>query len=137
MTTATLLFAQEPPDAAVVAKPNPKDAVKSDALWITVGLLALVLVVGAVVITAVDRWRKRTTPFDKDALKEGSNFREMYEAGEITHAEYERIRNKMAGRVRNTVGLKPTETVPPPLEPGPSETPNSDSADGRPGGNPG
>jgi hypothetical protein len=114
-----VLFAQEtaptPP-----AKSDPKDAIKSDTLWITVGLLALILVVGAVVVAMVDRWRKRTPAFDKASVEEVTNFREMFESGEITHAEYEKIRSKMATRVKTTVGVKPGD---PPAPPGPADAP--------------
>jgi hypothetical protein len=126
------LYAQEPGATQPTTRHDPKDAIKSETLWITVGLLALALVIGAVVLAAVDRWRKKTNPFDVGSVEEVSNFREMYESGEITHAEYERIRNKVSDRVKETVGVKSPPTSPP----APS-APADGTLPGPPSGNPG
>ncbi|HEY2786499.1 MAG TPA: hypothetical protein VGJ05_16155 [Fimbriiglobus sp.] len=118
-----VVIAQDP-ETPPRAKHDPKDVIKSDALWITVGILALVLVVGAFILAAVDRWRKRSAAFDREAIEEVSTIREMYEGGEITHSEYERIRTNLATRVKAKVGLNappPTPTIPPgPEKAGPS-----------------
>ena len=120
------LFAQEPAEPPPPARKDPKDAIKSDTLWITVGLLLLVLLAGIVVLAFIDRWRKRSVPFEKGSVEEVSNFRELYESGEITQSEYERIRAKMAGRVKEKVGVKPVTPAPP--------TPGADSPAGNPDG---
>ncbi len=123
------LFAQEQEQTPPV-KRDPKDAIKSDSLWITIGILALVLVVGAIVLAAVDRWRKKSTPFDKESVEEVANIRELYESGEITHSEYERIRNKMSTRVKEKVGLNPTALSEP------DKSRPAESSDTPPSGNP-
>lgn len=121
------LFAQEAVEQPPAAKAEPKDAIKSDSLWITIGLLCLVLVLGAVILAAVDRWRKRATVFEKESVEELSRLRDLFESGEITHSEYDRILGKMAGRVKEKVGVKP----------GGSETgPGTPSINGTPPGNP-
>jgi hypothetical protein len=126
-----VLFAQEqaePPPPP--ARKDPKDAIKSDALWITVGLLLLVLLVGIVVLAYIDRWRKRSAPFEKDSVEEVSNFRDLYESGEITQGEYERIRAKMAGRVKEKVGVKPSAVPPSTAEAAPSADGPADNPSG-------
>jgi hypothetical protein len=81
-------------------------------LW-TVGLLALVMIGGAVAIGILDRWRKRQVDPArwKRSGPELSSFRDMLDSGEITHSEYEKIRDKMANKMKQEVGLK--KPVPP------------------------
>src|SRR5205823_11911535 len=55
--------------------------------WIVVGLLAGVLLAGAVVLWMVDRWRKQGARDEKRAGEELTSFRTMYERGEITEEE--------------------------------------------------
>ncbi len=66
-----------------------------------VGLTAS-LIVGAVVIYAVDKWRKRadTGPSQADEAATLTSYRAMYEAGEITEAEYAVLRQRIADRVK-------------------------------------
>lgn len=56
----------------------------------------------------------------RDASSDGgislTNFREMYDAGEITKEEYEKIRLKMAGKMKADLGLSPPPPVPPKSE---------------------
>jgi hypothetical protein len=124
------LFAQEVAEPPPPAGKDPKDAIKSETLWITVGILLLVLFVGIVILAWIDRWRKRSVPFEKGPVEEVTNFREMYESGEITQSEYERIRVKMAGRVKEKVGVKPAAPPRPTPGPGPANDPPSANPDG-------
>jgi Short C-terminal domain len=83
-----VLFAQakEPPDRLQIV--------------IGLGLLAGVLLLGAVAITAVDRWRKRMTAASGEDAGELSSYRAMYESGEITEAEYAELRRRLAEKVK-------------------------------------
>jgi hypothetical protein len=98
-------------------------------LW-TVGLLALVMIGGAIAIGILDRWRKRQVDPArwKRSGPELSSFRDMLDSGEITHSEYEKIRDKMANKMKMEVGLKkptpPSTPEAPPTVP-PTETPGS------------
>lgn len=76
-------------------------------LW-TVALLALVMIGGAIAIGILDRWRKRQVDPArwKRSGPELSSFRDMLDSGEITHSEYEKIRDKMANKMKLEVGLK-------------------------------
>jgi hypothetical protein len=97
---------------------------RPEVIWGTAGL-ALALLAGAVVIYAVDRWRKRAAAEPANAAGELTDFRGMYERGEITEEEYARLRNKVADRVKTPSkpvaagGPAPLAPPRPPRLPGP------------------
>lgn len=125
----TCLLAQGPKPAG-----SPFD--RPEIILGTAGL-AGALLVGALVIFLVDRWRKRSATADfADAGSELTSFRAMYERGEITEEEYNRLRLKVSERVKTSPeaaggvsspatatrldGAAPTaETAPRPIIPGP------------------
>jgi len=73
---------------------------RPDLIYGTAGL-AGALLVGAVAVYVVDRWRKRAATADRmEVGTELTGFRAMYERGEITEAEYVRLREKVAARVK-------------------------------------
>lgn len=81
-------------------------------LWL-VGALIATLLVGAVVLSWVERWRKRQlsdTPAG-DVQQLGS-FRSMYERGELTKEEYDRIKQKEATRLRDKLAGKGASPAP-------------------------
>ncbi|MFO0803936.1 MAG: hypothetical protein U0791_12550 [Gemmataceae bacterium] len=78
---------------------------RPDFLWGMAGLAAA-LVAGAIAIVLVDRWRKRAAMTDLLAGEELTDYRGMLERGEITKEEYEKLRLKVARRV------KPEEATP-------------------------
>ena len=100
----TTLLAQDPAPPPVKKQ---KDIFKDADLLVWAGVLAGSLLLAAIVVFIIDRWRKRT------ATNEGkfsttlqlTDYREMFENGEITHGEYERIRNKLAAQMKKEVGL--------------------------------
>lgn len=79
---------------------------RPEVIWGTIGLAAALLA-GAVVIWMVDRWRKRDTDATASSAGELSDFREMYDRGEITAEEYARLRNQVAQRVKLSVPSSP------------------------------
>ena len=90
-----------------------------EVIWGTAGL-ALALLGGALVIWLVDRWRKQATAPPTNTAEELTDFRGMYERGEITEEEYVRLRNKVSGRMKEAL----TPTVPTGAAPnGPTATP--------------
>jgi hypothetical protein len=97
-----------------------------EVIWGTAGL-ALALLLGALVIWLVDRWRKQSAKTTNSA-EELTDFRGMYERGEITEEEYGRLRTRVSGRMRQAPVVPaapgahgaPTDT--PPAAP-PAETP--------------
>jgi hypothetical protein len=82
---------------------------KEERLILWSGVLLGVLVVGAMFIARLDRWRKRQMEGagDPDPVM---SFREMYERGEISKEEYDRVLRQVAERV----GAKPKPAVVPP-----------------------
>lgn len=100
---------------------------RPEIVWGTVGL-TVALLVGAAVIYAVDKWRKRTAAGSADETGSLTSFREMYEAGEITEAEYAELKRRLAEKVKK----QPLPSVPaanaapaaPVLQPGERATTN-------------
>jgi hypothetical protein len=93
--------------------------------FLTVGLLVSVLLGGAVVFYFVDRWRKRQLNPGRESTDSLTMFRSMFEQGEITEAEYHKVRDRVAARMREEValpaagggGLSPSpQPLPPPPE---------------------
>ena len=91
-----------------------------EVIWGTAGL-ALALLAGAFVIWLVDRWRKQSTKTTNSA-EELTDFRGMYERGEITEEEYVRLRNRVSGRMKQAPAAPAAPTATPPA-PSPTETP--------------
>jgi hypothetical protein len=81
-------------------------------LWAMAALIATLLL-GAVIFAWLDRWRKRggardtLTPTDQLTA-----FRQSYERGELSQEEYERVRAKLAPKLRQQVNLPPKSTTP-------------------------
>jgi membrane protein YqaA with SNARE-associated domain len=64
-------------------------------------LLALALMLGGAVIWMMDRWRKRQdAEIERNAMNSFAHYRELYEEGELSEEEYERIRAGLHGGTR-------------------------------------
>ncbi len=93
-----------------------------EVIWGTIALMG-VLLVGAAVVYFTDRWRKKSVVGgDRAAIHELTDFRGMYERGEITADEYARLRDRVAGRIR-------TDPVPPATPETQAPKPNSTPPD--------
>jgi Short C-terminal domain len=68
-------------------------------LWLTLALAGIILV-GAVVIALLDRWRKHAAPEVSTANDQLAQFRELYERGELSQAEFDRIRATLEKELR-------------------------------------
>lgn len=75
----------------------------SPEFLLTAGLLAAVLLGGAVVLFVLDRWRKRQLSGREESVESLTSFRAMYERGELTETEYQAVRDKMARQVKREV----------------------------------
>jgi len=92
---------------------DPADLLQNtDFLWLT-GALVATLLVGAFVLSRVERWRKRQLS-DSPAsdVETFSSYRAMYENGELSKEEYDRIKAKEARRLRDKV-LPRSSPLPP------------------------
>ncbi|QJW94447.1 hypothetical protein [Frigoriglobus tundricola] len=84
---------------------------RPEVVWGVIGL-TVALLAGAAVIYAVDRWRKRAMAAVTDTDEAGSltSFRDMFESGEITEAEYAELRRRVAEKVKKKPAAAVAET---------------------------
>jgi hypothetical protein len=94
--------------------------------WWATGALCGALLLGAYVIWAARGWSRRgvETP---SANEELSRYRALYEKGEISKQEFDRLRGVLGGEIRSSLGLKKKEpgAGPPPQAEEPREPPSS------------
>ena len=88
---------------------------KEERLLLWAGILVGVLLLGAAIIARVDRWRKRQMEPPDDESDHMMSFREMYERGELSKKEYDRVLRRVAERVG--AKPKPAPTAPAPTQP--------------------
>jgi hypothetical protein len=93
------------PIAAAVPWAATPNLFQSVEFLVTVGLLVLILLGGAVVLYFTDVWRKKQLAPDRESAEALTTFRAMYERGEITEAEYEAVRTRVATQLRQEVGV--------------------------------
>src|SRR5262245_42851457 len=105
---------------------------KDERLFIWIGVFAGVILVGAAILSRVDRWKKRQLETVDDTPEQVGSFREMYERGEISKEEYDRVLKRMAARA----GIKPKPATTParPVEPASPANEESPPAPPAPGG---
>lgn len=85
------------------------------------------LLLGALVIAWIDRWRKRVNTDKITPTEQLSNFRSLYERGELSREEYDRIRSRLSQKIRQELNVpqrKPTGLTAPDA-PAASEPPTS------------
>ncbi|OWK43468.1 hypothetical protein [Fimbriiglobus ruber] len=82
---------------AVLGAANPFLSIE---FLVTVGLLVLALLGGAVVLYITDNWRKRQLAGDNESVESLSSFRTMYDRGELSESEYQVIRDRLAARMK-------------------------------------
>ena len=73
-------------------------------LWAMVALVATLLL-GALIFAWLDRWRRRGNRNTLTPIDQLTSFRQSYDRGELSQEEYERIRTKLAPKVRQQVNL--------------------------------
>jgi hypothetical protein len=110
---------------------GPKDLLeRAEVVWAMLGLTGALLV-GAVVIYATDKWRKRAEAGTTAADEAGTltSYRAMYEAGEITEAEYTVLRDRVAARVKKPAAAPAPVGAPVPPAPGQVPAPPANPPD--------
>ena len=93
----------------LLAERDPSDLLqRADFLW-SVGILIVTLFFGAILLSWLERWRKKqlSNSATEDVERFGS-FRQMFENGELSKEEYDRIKLKEALRLRDKVKISPT-----------------------------
>ncbi|HEV3437989.1 MAG TPA: SHOCT domain-containing protein [Gemmata sp.] len=91
---------------------------RPEVIWGTAGL-ALALLAGALLVYLTDRWRKGNVVRTVDATGELTEFRRMYEQGEITEEEYAKLRDRVAQRVKASPPVPVSSSQPALPSPGP------------------
>lgn len=113
MEAARLILAQAP---------APRPVLDPELLW-TLLALAGVVAVGGLILAGVNRWRKGLAQEDATGDQMVS-FRELYERGELSQDEYERIKGRLGQRLRTELNLPaPGGPDKPPRPPTPPDTP--------------
>ncbi len=82
-----------------------------DVIWGTAGL-AVALLAGALLVYVADRWRKKSSSQVVDTSRELTEFRRMFERGEITAEEYAKLRERVALRVKAPAPVAATDAMP-------------------------
>lgn len=82
---------------------------RQENLFLWSGALIGVLLLGAYVISRLDRWRQRQMEGEDDSPGHVMSFREMYERGELSKEEYDRVLRRVASRA----GAHPKPVAPP------------------------
>jgi hypothetical protein len=111
----------------------PKD------VWIYTGLFALALLVGAAIIAVFERWRKRQANETYTAHDQLTSFRLLYERGELSQQEYDRIKKQVMTKLKTGEAVtvvnspeEPKDSPPPAAPPPPSEAgPTATGADSK------
>src|SRR5262245_21327055 len=65
-----------------------------------VAALAGALLVGAMILALVDRWRKRQMNETKNVQDEIASYKELYQRGELSADEYQRVRGRLVDRLK-------------------------------------
>jgi hypothetical protein len=110
-------------------------------LWATLGLIGCLLL-GALIIWWVDRWRKRSREAEDSSGDQLAHFRELYEQGNLSAEEFERIRGLLGKRLRQELDVSASGAAEPDLQqPGgpspaaprqqPAEPPDSGNSPGK------
>ena len=69
--------------------------------------LAGALLVGAAVVALLNRWRRRAGSEHLTAGDQLAQFRSLYEEGVISQEEFERLRSRLGGQLRHSLGVAP------------------------------
>jgi hypothetical protein len=78
----------------------------SRTFWLSIALIG-VIALGALVVAVLGRWRKLPTEEKLSANEQLAHFRELYEEGEISQGEYDRIRTTLEKQLRAEANLPP------------------------------
>lgn len=81
-------------------------------LLLTSALLVGALLLGAMVIAVVRRWQQMSGRGGMTANEQLAQFRALYERGELSEAEFRRLRDLLSGQIRHESGLTGDRTSP-------------------------
>jgi hypothetical protein len=82
-------------------------------LW-TILILTAVVLVAAAVIMSVGRWAKQPGSASRSSGEELASFRVLYERGEFSQEEYDRIRSRLSQKLRSELKVPAEKPAEPP-----------------------
>ena len=92
-------------------------------VWLTLAVVAVILV-GAAIISAVDRWRKRPFQEKLSPSAQLEQFRELFEKGQLNAEEFEKVRTLLKERMKKELEMSATPSPKaPPANPADSAKP--------------
>ncbi len=100
-------------DMALAGRPqlNP-----GELLWAALPLIGILLV-GALILYLFDRWRKRADEAEEGACAPNdqlSHFRSLYERGEMSQEEFDRVKALLAAQLRREMNVPAPPAPAPP-----------------------
>ncbi|MCX7701952.1 MAG: hypothetical protein N2039_13830 [Gemmataceae bacterium] len=81
-------------------------------VWLAAIALAAVLLAGAVIIAWVSRWRRRLEHDTLSTHDQLTTFRLLYERGELSQDEYQRVRQQLLTRLKAETAAPTTGAAP-------------------------
>ena len=81
-------------------------------LLIAGGMLAGSLFLFAIILVLVKRWRKKQEVIMPSASEQLNSYRQLFDAGDLSKEEFERIRTRLLERMRKETGLDDKLTAP-------------------------
>ncbi|HEV3119570.1 MAG TPA: SHOCT domain-containing protein [Gemmataceae bacterium] len=80
----------------------PPPGLQPPSVWATLVVAAAfvaVLALGVIVISLLGRWRKQAPPTDFDPNEQLAQFQELYEKGELSQEEFDKIRERLRRQI--------------------------------------
>jgi len=116
---------------AVLAYVKVRDAVRDPRFFWTSMVLVIGLLLAGLLLGLLKWWQQSSPPEPPRAGDELAHFRELYERGELSPEEFERIRQRLGTRLKQELDVAPA--APPAAaaeEPKPPEPPTPPAAAG-------
>src|SRR4051794_27185815 len=106
---------------AVTILDSPTFAAADLKTFLPLVYLVAALLIGAVVIVLVGRWRRARPSLGPSASEQLAKYRTLYEQGTISQEEYNKLRSLLAGEIRKNLDLPvPADKAAPPGDQPPS-----------------
>jgi hypothetical protein len=87
-------------------------------LWATLPLVGVILLAAVIIAGVKKRWGRASTSERVSPSDQLSEFRTLYESGELSAEEFARIRNRLGAKLKRDLELPPATPAssPPPTE---------------------
>jgi uncharacterized membrane protein len=92
---------------AIWAKVEARAVTGSRGMVWPLVILTAVVVVGIVLIVWMDRWRRRPDQLNLTPAEQLARFQELYDRGELSQQEFDRIKARLEKKVRSEPPVPP------------------------------